>query len=226
MEQLHTCKYCDKKFHKATTLTSHMCVKKRRYIDIDTAGSRIGFTAFRRFYELSAQSKSAKTKEDFIASPYYIDFAKFGNFLAVLKPVHLEQYIDFVIRHGVKLKDWTKDFVYELYIVDLLKKEPAASATDRTITEIMSWSEKNNIPFCEFFLKISPNEAVSIIRTGRLSPWVLYLATTSNTLMNKFTEDHMKFIGEMIDVGFWSRKLRKEVEDVDYIKSLLEQLGL
>jgi len=226
MDQNYQCKFCEKKFHREKTLSTHMCVKKRRYMDIDTAGSRFGLRAFQKFYEISTKSKKPKTQQEFIDSPYYVDFAKFGNHLAVLKPVYLEQYIEFVIKNGIDLKDWTKDHVYEVYILDLIKKEPAASAAERTITEIMEWSEKNGTPFNEFFKTISANEGAYLIKTGRISPWVLYLCASGETLMTRFNDDHSGMIGNIIDPGYWMRKFKKQHEDVDYIKNLLEQAGL
>lgn len=226
MEQNYTCKFCGTKFHKETTLSTHMCVKKRRHMDINTAGSRLGFRTFQRFFEKSTQSKTQKTIDDFINSPYYIDFVKFGNHLALIKPVHLEKFIDFVIMGGLKLKDWTRDDVYYLYVEDLVKKEPAISATDRTITEIMEWCDKNGVEFHLFFDTINPNEAAYLIKTGKISPWVLYLSSGGEKLLNKFNEDHAKIIGNVIDPGFWMKKFKKSDEDVDYIKSILEQGNL
>lgn len=220
------CKYCGKKFHKENTLSAHMCVKKRRYMEKDTQASRFGLRTFQRFYDLTMASKKVKTVDDFIDSPYYIDFAKFGNHLANLRPVYPEQFIDFVIKGGVKLKDWTKDYVYETYIEDLVKKEPPVSATERTIAEIISWSEKNNTNFEDFFKLISPNEAAYMIKTGRISPWVLYLADSGEILQNKFNEDHAKIIGDIIDPGFWMRKFKQNDLDVTYIRSVLEQAQL
>lgn len=226
MEQEFQCQYCSAKFHRVTTLTSHICVKKQRYIDSNAAGCRFGFRTFQRFYELTVKSKKPKSQQEFIESDYYIEFVKFGNHLALLKPVYMEQYIDFVIMNGVKLKDWTKEFVYDLYIEDLVKKEPPVSATERTITEIIEWSEKNNTNFNEFFLKITANDAAYLIKTGKISPWVLYLCSTGEDLMNRFHEDHAKMIGGVIDPGVWMKKFKKSPDDVEYIKNLLEQSGL
>lgn len=226
MIQPFECKYCGKRFHKESSITAHVCVKKQRYIDINTAGSRLGFRTFQRFYELSVKSKKVKTQQEFIESDYYIEFVKFGNHLALLKPLYIEQYIDFVILNGVKLKDWTKDFVYDLYIEDLVKKEPAISATERTITEIIEWCEKNCEPFNEFFTKISANEAAYLIKTGKISPWVLYLSLSGESLMTRFNEDHEKMIGEVIEPGVWMKKFKKQDSDVAFIKSMLEQSGL
>lgn len=226
MEQNFECKFCGTKFHKETTLTTHMCVKKRRHMDINTAGSRFGFRTFQRFFELTAKAKKLKSQEEFINSTYYIGFVKFGNHLASLKPVHIEQFIDFVIMGGIPLKDWTDDRVYYLYIENLYKKEPAGTGTDRTITEIMDWADKNNTPFNDFFKTVSANEAAHMIRTGRVSPWVLYLSGTGDNLMTRFTDDHTPLIGTIIDPGFWMKKFKKDGEEVDYIRDLLEQAGL
>jgi hypothetical protein len=195
-------------------------------MESNSAGSRLGLRAFQRFYERNTQSKSVKTLDDFINSPYYIDFVKFGNHLALLKPVHIEKFIDFVITSGLKIKDWTKDGVYDLYIEDLIKREPAASATERTIAEIAEWCEENNIQFNSFFDKINANEAAYLIKTGKISPWVLYLSTGGENLISRFNEDHAKMIGHIIDPGFWMKKFKKSDDDVEYIRSILEQGGI
>jgi len=226
MEQKFECKFCGHKFHKESTLATHMCVKKQRHLDLNTAGSRFGFRAFQRFYTLTTNSKKIKTHQDFIDSAYYIDFVKFGNHLDLLRPVHIDQYIDFVILSGLKMPKWTTDPVYELYIENLVKTEPPASAAERTIQTILDWSEKNTSDFKQFFSNISANEAAYLVKTGRISPWVLYLCETGSSLMERFNEDHAKMIGPTIDPGFWMRKFKKADDDVDYIRSVLEQVGL
>ena len=220
------CKYCHKKFHKEQTLTTHMCVKKRRYMEIDTPASRFGLRTFQRFYDLTMTAKKPKTSQEFIESDFYIDFVKFGNHIANLRPVYPEKFIDFVIKNSVKLKDWTKDFVYDTYIIDLVQKEPAEAATERSIAEMIEWATLNNSEFSHFFNTISPNEAAHLIRTGKISPWVLYLCESGSILMDKFNEDHAKIIGSIIDPGFWMKKFKKQSDDVDYIRSILEQSGL
>lgn len=203
-----------------------MCVKKRRHMDINSTGSRLGFRAFQRYYELTFSSKSLKTTDDFINSPYYADFAKFGNYLSSLKPIHIERFVDYVVMGGLKLKDWTREDIYWLYIDEFTKKEPAISAVERTITEIAAWCEENNVDFFKFFDQVSANEAAYLIQSGRISPWVLYLSTGGENLMSKFNEDHAKMIASVIDPGFWMRKFKKAEDDVEYIRTLLEQSGI
>jgi len=226
MEQKFDCKYCGKKFHKETTLATHICLKKQRYLDINTEGFRYGFRTFQKYFAYHTNSKKIKTQDEFIDSQYYTEFVNFGNHVGLLRPVHLEQYIDFVIKSGLKIEKWKIDSVYELYIENLVKTEPPVSATDRTISVIIEWCEKNNVTFNQFFINISANEAAYLIKTGRISPWVLYLSKSAEDLQGRFTEDHDPMIKNVIDPGFWMRKFKKETDDVEYIKNLLEQAGL
>lgn len=226
MEQNYQCKHCGKKFHKEITLTTHMCPKKRRHMDINSAGSRFGLRTFQRFYELTQNSRKQKTAQDFIDSSYYIDFVKFGNHIHTLKPVYPEQFIDFVIRNGVKLNDWCKDFVYDAYIEDLTKREPAVSATERSIENMIEWATAQGVDFSSFFSRVSANEAAYMLKTGKISPWVLYLSNSGGDLMSQFNEDHSRMIGKIIDPQAWAKKFKNSPEDVEYIRTLLEQAGL
>jgi hypothetical protein len=226
MEQNYTCKFCAKSFHKESTLLTHMCVKKQRHMDLSSAGSRLGFRAFQRFFEINTHSKRTKTTTEFIESPYYIGFVKFGNYVAMLKPVYLEQFIDFVIRNGVELRDWTDEHTYKVYIIDLIKKEPPVSATERTIIHIMEWCDENKIEFGEFFKIVTANEGAYLISTGKISPWVLYLCGGGGELMDKFSADHSKMISDIIDPGYWMNRFKRDSNDVDFIRDLLEQSGL
>lgn len=226
MEQKFVCKYCSKKFHKEKTLITHMCVKKRRFMDFESTGPRLGFRAFQRFYELTTSSKNDKTIDDFINSDYYIAFVKFGNHLALLKPLYSDKFIDFVIKNAVPLDKWTKDHVYYAYINEIIKTEPAASATARTLEFIVKWCTDNTIEFSHFFSSIHPNEAAVFIQTGKISPWVIYLSVNGESLLKRFTDDHEKIIKDLIDASFWAKKFKKEIEEVKFIKNTLNEVGL
>ena len=143
-----------------------------------------------------------------------------------MKPISIDVFIDFVIINGLKIKDWTKEYVYDQYIDDLIKKEPADNAVERSILTMGEWAQANNVTVDEFFYKISANEAAFIIRRGRLSPWVLYLAETADSLMQSFTEDHAKMIGGLIDSAVWHKKFKTNPDDVEFISSVLSSAGI
>ena len=65
-----------------------------------------------------------------------------------------------------------------------------------------------------------------MIRTGKISPWVLYLCESGGPLTDSFNQDHAKMIGSIIDPGFWMKRFKNNNDDVEFIRSLLEQAGL
>lgn len=226
MKQPYQCKYCLTRFHKESSLLLHQCVKKRRHMEANATGPRIGFAVFSRYSTLLYRSTKPKTLDEFINNQFYIEFVKFGHYISNLRPLHTDRFIDYVIMSGEKIKEWYSDRLYYRYVADLLKREPAISAVERSIESIIEWATANNCEFTDFFNRVSANEAAFMIQSGKLSPWVLYLAESGGDLMTQFTEDHAKMIGDSIDAEFWARKFKRESADVDYIRTLLDQSGL
>jgi hypothetical protein len=91
---------------------------------------------------------------------------------------------------------------------------------------MMDWCDKNSAEFANFFSAVSANECAHLIQTGRISPWVLYLSASGDNIMSRFTEDHSKMIGNIIEPGVWMKKFKKTPDDVEYIRNLLDQVGL
>ena len=135
------CKWCGKEFQSERTLSAHMCVKKRRWADRDMSHIRLGHRAFQMFYELNTSAKEPKSMEDFIMSQYYEAFVKYGRACQVNEWLQPERYTEWLIKNGVKLKQWTSDRQYDKFIKDYVRKEPGLKALERTIVYLAKWSE-------------------------------------------------------------------------------------
>jgi len=221
-----TCKYCNKTFKTEKTLASHLCPRKRRMAEKDNLSSRLGFRVFQRFYELTTKSAKPKTFDDFIRSNYYTDFVKFGRHLGHRDAIDTERFIDFVIRNGVKLRDWRKDFVYETFLQELMNKEPADRALERTLLTMSEWATENDTTFNKFFDNVSTTEATHIIRSGRISPWVLYLSESAGSLLGRMSSEQGDMIKEIINPNIWKARFHKKPDDVAFVMEVLEQAGL
>lgn len=203
-----------------------MCKNKKRFLDKDTTGSRLGFRVFQRFYELTTISKKPKSIEDFISSSYYTSFVKFGRYLAANDPINTELFVDFVIKNGVKLNDWATDKVYEAFVNDYVKREPVEKALERSVLFITAWCEDKQLPFDSFFNEITTIEAARVIQQGKISPWMLFLAATANSLLAEFNEEQFAMISNVIDPKFWKAKLTKNPDDVAFAKEIIGAANL
>lgn len=222
----HVCKYCDRAFSSERTLASHMCVKKKRWLDKGTIGSTLGFRVFQVFYEKTTNAKKPKTFEQFIESKYYLSFVKFGRHLADLDPIDPDEFVDFVISNGIKLKDWTKDYVYEVYLEERMKKEPVLKAVERTLLTMENWGREHNRPYNKFFQEANINEAVYLIRSGRVSPWILYFAPSADDFFNRVSEEQVGIINQIIDANKWQVIFMTRKEDVDVVQEAVEAAQL
>lgn len=225
-KQKYQCGHCKKAFSNERTLSAHMCVKKRRYLDKDNVASRMGLELFRRFYELNTASKKPKTVEDFIDSKYYASFIKFARYLMDIRPVDQARFVDFVFQSGVKDRDWCKDRVYESYVLDLLQKEPASRGLERTLQTMQSWGESTGNNFTEFFKQVAPSEATLMIRLGKISPWVIYLAETADHLWTRLSEEQADMITNIIDPKIWRAKFQIKKDDCNFVREMLAEAGI
>ena len=196
------CKWCGKEFQSERTLSAHMCVKKRRWGDRDMSHIRLGHRAFQMFYEMNTSAKHPKSMEDFIMSQYYEAFVKFGRSCMTNEWLEPEKFTEWLIKNGVKLKQWTSDRQYDKFIKDYCRKEPGLRALERTIVYLDKWSEESDTKWQDYFTDVSPSRAVHDIRAAKVSPWVIYLSQTGNKLLARFNDEQVGMIEEMIDPPF------------------------
>lgn len=200
-----------------------MCVKKQRHLNKDDVASRMGLELYRRYFELNTATKNAKTIEEFIDSRYYKSFIKFARRLMDLRPVDQARFVDYVFRNGIKDRDWCKDAVYESYIVDLLSKEPAARGLERSIKTMEQWGVDHNVPFNTFFEHVSPSEATHLVKMGKISPWVLYLAETSDLLWDRLSDEQANIISSVVDPKLWRLKFEIKKDDCSFTREILRE---
>jgi len=220
------CKWCKKTFKSETTLAVHMCVKKRRFADKDMSHIRLSHRAFQMFYDLNTSAKHPKSMEDFIVSPYYESFVKFGRACQVNEWLQPELFTEWLIKTGVKLKLWISDAQYDKFLKDYVKKEPGLKALERTIIHMSKWGEEHNEAWQTYFVNVSPSRAVYDIRSGKVSPWVLYLSDSGGTLLERFNDEQVKMIQDNIDPPFWMKLFKKNKDEVAEIKQTCEEANL
>jgi len=222
----NTCKWCNKNFMSERTLSAHMCVKKRRYADKDLTHTRLGYRVFQMFYEMNTTVSKPKTQEDFIKSQYYEGFTKFGRSCIRNEYLQPEQFAEWLIKNGKKLADWSKDKMYDEFLLLYVKKEPGLKALERTIIYLSEWAKDNNKDYSEYFKEVSTPRAVHDIRSAKVSPWVMYLSNSGNDLLRRFTSEQVEMIKEIIDSKFWMKVFLANKEEVAEIKKTCQIAGI
>jgi hypothetical protein len=208
------------------TLFVHVCEQKRRALAKTERHVVLGYDTFNRFYQTTQNNKGNKTYEEFAKSPYYNAFVKFGSFVSNVNPLYPERFIDYVVTSGVKLDHWCREELYEQYVFDLIKKESVETALERSLIHMQEWGDTNGAAWNHYFLYVSLSRACYDIKDGKISPWLILNSTSGKAMLQKFSDEQLGHIQNIIDPPFWVNKFKKLPADVELVKQVVKESGI
>jgi hypothetical protein len=226
MELNFKCEHCGKLFAKEKTLFVHVCEQKRRHISKNEKHVQMGLLTFQKFYEIAQKGKSQKTFDDFASSPYYTAFVKFGSFMVNTAPIYPELFIEYVIKSGIKLDHWCRDELYDQYILEMIKKEPADGAVQRSIKTMIEWADKNSAQWEHYFAYANLNRAVHDIKEGLISPWLILNTREGKNMLKRMNDEQLEIIGTVIDPVFWQKKFKSVPADTELVKEVIREANI
>ena len=223
------CRYCKKSFVKETTLIAHMCEPKRRYQQEKETGVQLGLKAYLRFYEISQGSAKTKNYDDFVGSPYYTAFVKFGRHLVGVRCVNTASFTDWLLKNNKKIDYWCKEALYLEWLHEYMKKEAVQDALERALKEMQDYADsepKLQDNFNNYFRLGSANRIVHHISNGRISPWIVYNCDSGVDFVGSLNEEQIEIIMPWIDPDHWQRKFKDYLADTEWVKSVLAAAAL
>jgi hypothetical protein len=223
MTQMYRCEYCQKDFAKEKTLAVHICEQKRRHLSKNEKHVQAGLLTYQRFYDITQKGKTQKSFDDFASSPYYTAFVKFGSFLVNTAPIYPERFIDYVVKSGVKLDHWCRDGLYEQYISELIRIEPADGAIQRTIKTMMDWADNNQAEWTHYFAYVNLNRATHDIKEGLISPWVVLNTKSGKDMLKRMNDEQLEIVSPIIDPQFWIKRFHAVPGDHELVKDIIKE---
>ena len=221
----YTCQYCRKDFMKESSLAVHLCEPRRRRMEKDEAGVRLGFHSYIKFYELTQGSARLKTFDDFADSPYYKAFVKFGRYCVSVKAINPARFTEWVLKQNKKIDHWCKDSVYTEYLLDYLRVENVNDALARAMEFGIDWSEESGNPPEDCLRYGNSNKMAYAVNTGRISPWVIYNSESGQKFLNELDPTQIAMVWPYIDADFWMKKFKDHPADQEYAKDILQKAG-
>lgn len=219
------CEYCKKTFARESSIEVHMCEPKRRRLNRDDPGVRIGFQAYIRFYEQAQGSARLKTYDDFCDSSYYLAFVKFGRYCVDTKTINPAQFMTWLLKNQKKIDRWCSDRFYTEYLTWYLTVEAVDDALARAMEYAIDWSEKNNSPSQDCVRYGNANATCHAIVTGRLSPWVIYNSESGQKFLSDANQEQLAMIWPYVNVDTWNKKFSDYAADQAYTREILNKAG-
>ena len=204
----------------------HVCEKKRRHQSRNEKHVQSALIAYQKFYEHVQNTTKKKSFEDFVGSPYYNAFIKFGSFVVNARPINPEKFINWVVRSGVKLDHWCRDELYDRYLLELVKDESADAAIQRSLTTMLEWGQENNTPFEHYFLYANLNRITHDVKEGLVSPWVLLNCSSGRKALSSMNDEQLEIISVVLDPSYWKSRFQSRIADVELVKEVIKEASI
>ena len=219
------CEYCKKEFVKETSIAVHMCEPKRRRMQQDEAGVRLGFQAYIKFYETMQGSAKNKTYDDFCESAYYKAFVKFGRYCVNTHVINPPQFMNWLLKNNKKIDRWCSDQIYTEYLTQHLLVEAVDDALKRAIEHSIRWEESTGHPAKDMLRYGNANALCYDITAGRISPWVIYNSQSGVEFLGNLSTEQVAIVWPYINSDAWHKKFNNYPADQEFVKDILTQAG-
>lgn len=219
------CDFCGRSFLRESTIASHVCEYKQRWMNKSLQGNRIGFQAWIQFYQKNTAAKKTKTYEEFIKSSYYTAFVKFGTYCSETNALNISRFIDWLLKNQIKIDTWNTDTVYTRFLLEYMREENALDAIHRSIETTMKLCLTENIQSHDVLRYGNKNKICYAITTGKISPWLLYQSVSGAEFLDSLSADYVKIIIDYINPEKWALKFHREPENVKQVKEILNAGG-
>jgi hypothetical protein len=220
-----SCEFCKREFVRESTVLKHICEYKHRWLEKDRQGNRIGFQAFIQFYKKNSAAKKERTYEEFIKSAYYIAFVKFGSYCVDINAINVPRFLDWLNKNQIKIDTWTSDSVYTKFLQEYLRNEDPMDAIARSVETSINLAEREKILTKDYLRYGNSNNICYAITTGKISPWMLYHSESGKQFLNKLDETQVKMVIDYINPELWAIKFKRNTDDVNEVKKLLDTAG-
>ena len=219
------CEYCKKEFAKETSIEVHMCEPKRRRMQRDESGVRLGFQAYIKFYETMQGSAKNKTYDDFCESAYYKAFVKFGRYCVNTHVINPPQFMNWLLKNNKKIDRWCSDQIYTEYLIQHLLVEAVDDALKRAVEHSIAWEEATGHPAKDMLRYGNANALCYDITAGRISPWVIYNSNSGIEFLGNLSTEQVAIIWPYINSDAWHKKFSNYPADQEFVKDILTQAG-
>jgi hypothetical protein len=227
-EVTYQCQYCDKSFRRESTLAVHLCEQKQRWQQETETGVQFGLRAYLQFYETTQGSAKLKSYADFVNSPYYRAFVRYGRHLVAIRVINSNSFTAWLLKNNKKLDQWHKDSFYEEWLLEYVKREAPQDALERALREMQDYADGSSglASYNDYFRYGNANRICHHISTGRVSPWIIYNCNSGVEWLDSLGPEHLGMVISWIDPDHWNHRFHDYPADVEWCRHILKEAGL
>lgn len=221
----YTCQYCKKVFVLEHMYMKHECKQMKREKELKTVD---GQTAW-HYYQLwmRHQRRMPPGASAFTSSRYFRTFMEFVHFTKQVNLPAPEKFIWLMVQRNFTPTMWRNDDVYSIYIEWLDRKMSPLDQVKLSINTLLQVSDRKEITPDQVFVQMTAPEAIHMIRSRQLSPWLLMFSRTFRDLfLHRTSPEQRMIIENLIRPEYWAEQKDQHAADVAVIKTLVTEMGI
>lgn len=225
---VYVCGFCSKEYKRESTLATHKCVVRERYLEKGTKIGLLGFDMwlkFRSFYRIPLK-KAEPEYEQYIKSSEYTSFRNLAVYLSETPVLKMEDFVMYLFKEGIPERDWCTQKVRSMWTQCELKREHPLTGVSRSIVTLQDWSNDTGNDWTDFFRSVSFTRLAMLLDSGKLSPWFIHASSTRQCLLDRLADDEFSWLYSYIDPSIWNIKKMQYAEDYNRICNTLREYGI
>lgn len=222
----YTCRACHTVFVREDRFLAHKCKQMKKEEEFH---SPTGQAAWNYYQHWMRQMKRLPPSggQSFLSSKYFRTFINFVNWIKAVDLPRPEKFIWLMVQKDYPPTIWQTDEAYSLYLEFLDRKVPPLEQVNLSIETLFKYAEKTDVDISDIFTKMHPADLIQMLRTRRLSPWLLLCTTKFGAFFKNQTTPEQRIILEtLIRADYWFDKMEQHDEDVVAIKKLVLAMGI
>lgn len=225
MKKQWKCAFCDRPFTRKVWYDRHTCDKKKRFMRSNSIGVQKAYRLFIHWQRRTGLLRRGKEKsmEEFCKSPFYNTFIKLVEFASGQYVVSAFLYVDWLAEKRVPDFKWTDREQAELFMTDYRKYQIPEEQAKATGDNIKAWCRDKGLSVTEFFDVVSPSQVMTMIREGRLSPWVLFSYEPAVRMVEKLDDETFFMLDEFLNAQHWVEEVERNPDDSDKVVACMSE---
>lgn len=215
MTRKFKCAFCEREFTRKVWYDRHDCDKKKRFMQSNSINVQKAYRLFIHWQRRTGLLRRGKEKtmQDFCKSPFYQTFINLVEFASGQYVVSAFLYMDWLAEKRIPDFKWTDRAQAEQFMSDYRLYQVPEEQAKATAANIRAWCRDQGFSVKEFFNVVSPSQTMTMIREGRLSPWVLFSYEPAVRMVEKLDDDTFFMIDEFLNAQHWMEEVEKNPND-------------
>jgi hypothetical protein len=204
---------------------AHKCKQMRR---VEEFQSPLGQTAW-QYYQMwmRKMKRASPPPNSFLTSKYFRTFINFAQFAKNTNLPTPEKFIWLMVEKDFPPVIWCNDMVYTTYLEFLDYKTTPMEQVKLSLETLLGYATKHDIDIALVFDKLLPTEIIHMVRTRRLSPWLLLFSQSFKKMFKeRLTVEQKVILETLIRPDHWSDQFVEHSETVKKIKDIVKEVNL